>query len=61
MSLLHQTDVYRNFAKADRKHHGYGFILALFVMALAIVVASAILAPAAIGSGIDSDAWFVGP
>jgi hypothetical protein len=61
MSLLHQTDVYRNLGKADRKDHGYGFILALFCMALAIVVAAAIFAPAAVGSGIDSNAWFVGP
>ena len=61
MSLLHQTDVYRNFGKEDRKHHGYGLILALFCMALAIVVASAILAPTPIGSGINSETWFVGP
>jgi hypothetical protein len=61
MSTLHHADVYRNLGKADRKHHGYSFILVLFCMALAIVVAAAILAPRPVGSGIDSETWFVGP
>ena len=61
MSLLRHTDVYRNLGKADRKHCGYGLILTLFCMVLAIVVASAILAPTPVGSGINSDTWFVGP
>jgi hypothetical protein len=61
MSFVHQTDVYRNLGKAESKRHGYGLILALFCMALAIVVSSAILAPTPIGSGINSEPWFVGP
>ena len=61
MSLLHQTDVYRNLEKADRNNRGYGFILVLFCMALAIVVASAILTPTPVGSGINSETWVVGP
>ena len=61
MSTLHHTDVYRNPVKADRKHHGYSFILVLFCMVLAIVVAAAILAPTPVGSGINSESWFVGP
>jgi hypothetical protein len=44
MSFVQQSDVYRNLQKADRKHHGYSFILVLFCMALGIVVASAIFA-----------------
>jgi hypothetical protein len=61
MSLLDQTDVYRSLGKADRKYHGYSVILVLFCVALAIVVASAILVPTPVGSGINSDTWFVGP
>jgi hypothetical protein len=61
MSFLQQTHVYRDLQKADRKHHGYGFILALFAVALAILVASAIFAPIPVGSGISSETWFVGP
>ena len=61
MSLAHQTEVYRNLRKADRKHNGYSFILVLLCMALGIVVASAILAPTPVGSGINSETWFVGP
>lgn len=61
MSTLHHTEVYQNLGKANRKHHGYGFILVLFCLALAIVVAAAILAPTPVGSGINSETWFVGP
>ena len=48
MSLLYHT-----YQKADLKDRDYGFILALVCMALAIVVASAIFAPAPVGSGIN--------
>jgi hypothetical protein len=41
MSLLHRTDVYQDLEeKAARKHHEYGFALALICVALAQVVAS---------------------
>jgi hypothetical protein len=47
MSLLHQTDVYQGSnEKADRKHSGYGFVLALICVALALVVASVMFTPA---------------
>jgi hypothetical protein len=61
MSFVQQSDVYRNLQKADRKHHGYSFILVLFCMALGIVVASAIFAPLPVGEGINTDTWSVGP
>ena len=61
MSLLHETNVYRNLDKTERKHHGYGVILVLVCVALGILVASAVFAPTPIGNGINSDSWFVGP
>jgi predicted N-acetyltransferase YhbS len=62
MSLLHQTDVYQGSnEKADRKHSGYGFVLALVCVALALVVASVMFTPAPVGSGIDDEILFVGP
>ena len=62
MSLLHNASVYQSTTKTnDRKHHEYGFILALICMALALVVASAIFTPVTIGSGISSEISFVGP
>jgi len=58
MSLLHQTDVYQGSTeKADRKHSGYGFVLALICVALALVVASAMF-PSAFAVG---EIPFVGP
>ena len=48
MSLLYHT-----YQKADLQDRDYGFILAVVCMALAIVVASAIFAPAPVGSGIN--------
>ncbi len=61
MSLLHKTDVYQSQnERADRKPE-YGFVLALICAALALVVVSAIFAPARIGSGISSDIVLVGP
>jgi hypothetical protein len=41
MSLLHRTDVYQDLEeKAARKHHEYGFALALICVGLALAVAS---------------------
>ena len=45
----------------DRKHPEYGFILALVCLALGLLVASVILAPEAVGAGINSESRFVGP
>jgi hypothetical protein len=61
MSFLQETHVFRSLQKADREHHGYGFILALLCVALVILVASAIFAPTPVGSGISNETWFVGP
>jgi hypothetical protein len=62
MSLAHNTDVYgKPVRDADRKHPEYGFILALVCLALGLVVASAIFAPAAVSAGMNSESWFVGP
>jgi hypothetical protein len=60
MSLLHQTDVYQGSnEKADRKYSGYGFVLALVCVALALVVASVMFTPAPVGSGIGDEVLFV--
>ena len=48
MSLLYDT-----YQKTDLKDRDRGFILVLVCMALALVVASAIFAPAPVGSGIN--------
>ena len=48
MSLLYHAS-----EKAESNRRDYSFILALVCMALAIVVASAIFAPAPVGSGIN--------
>jgi hypothetical protein len=61
MSLLHQTDVYRGSSERVGKHSGYGFVLALICVALALVVAGVMFTPAAIGSGIGDEILFVGP
>ena len=53
MSLLHQTDVYQGLnERADRKYFGYGFVLALICVALALVVASVMFTPAFVGGEI---------
>jgi len=54
---LHETTKH----KAALKHHDYGFVLALICMVLALLVASAIFAPAPAGAGINDQIWFVGP
>jgi hypothetical protein len=62
MSLGHKTDVYeKRIQDADRKHPGYGFILALACLALGLVVASAIFTPEPVGRGMNSETSFVGP
>jgi hypothetical protein len=62
MSLAHSTEVnVRRKDDADRNHGGYGFVLALVCVALALVLASVILAPAGIGSGISNETSLVGP
>ena len=56
MSLLYHTR-----QRTDLKHGDYGFVLVLVCMALALVVASAIFAPAPVSSGITSEVTTVGP
>ena len=56
MSLLYHTS-----EKADLNRRDYSFILTLVAMALAVVVASAIFAPAPVGAGITSEITSVGP
>jgi len=47
--------------EAERKHPEYGFILALVCLALGLVLAGLIFAPEAVGAGMNSESWFVGP
>jgi hypothetical protein len=61
MSLLQKTDVYQSQKERTAHNPEYGFVLALIGAALALIVASAIFAPAPIGSGISSDIVLVGP
>ena len=56
MSLFYPTQ-----ERADLKQRDYSFILALICLALALLIASAIFTPAAIGSGITSELTTVGP
>jgi hypothetical protein len=57
MSLLHQTVYQGSNEKAGREHSGYGFVLALICVALALVVASVMFTPAFVGGEIP----LVGP
>jgi hypothetical protein len=52
MSLLQHTGVYQG-----SKESGYGFILAVICVALALVLAGVMFSPGAIGGGLP----FVGP
>lgn len=62
MSLSHSAEVYVGQKEdADRNHRGYGFVVALVCAALALVLASAILTPASVGSGISDETSLVGP
>jgi len=57
MSLLYHTS-----KNVDLKRPDYTFVLALFCMALAVVVGAVVFAPAPVGSGIDfSELTSVGP
>jgi len=47
--------------KADHQHSGYGFILALICVALALVLANVMFTPAPVGSGIGDGILIVGP
>jgi hypothetical protein len=59
MSLLHRTDVYQDLEeKAARKHHEYGFALALICVALALVVASVMFFDAFRPNGPHHRCWF---
>ncbi len=61
MSLLQKTDAYQSQNERTDRKPEYGFVLALICAALALVVASAIIAPAPIGNGTSSDILLVGP
>ena len=56
MSLLYPTQ-----ERADLKQRDHSFILTLVSMALAVVVARTIFAPAPVGAGITSEITSVGP
>jgi hypothetical protein len=60
MSLAHKTDVFEKPIR-DAEHPEYGFILALVCLVLGLVVASVMFTPAAVGAGMNSESWFVGP
>jgi hypothetical protein len=55
------SSLYHTRQRTDLKRGDYGFVLVLVCMALALVVASAIFAPAPVGSGITSEVTTVGP
>jgi len=59
MSLLQKTDVYRIPEEtAAHKHTGYGFVLALICVALALLVAGVAFTPATVAPPVAS---YVGP
>ena len=62
MSLSRSAEVLESQREdADRNHRGYGYILSLVCVVLALVLASAIFTPVSIGSGIDNETSLVGP
>ena len=62
MSLSHSAEVLESQREgADRNHRGYGFVLPLVCVVLALVLASAVFTPVSIGSGIDNETSLVGP
>jgi len=62
MSLLQKTDVYQGSEeKTARKHSDYGFVLALICVALALVLASILFAPAPVGGEIPLVGPYAGP
>jgi hypothetical protein len=61
MSLAQNTNTNLYVAKsAEHKRSGYGFVLALLGIAVALVIASA-TSPVSIGKGMDDVNTFVGP
>ena len=61
MSMAQNTNPNLYVAKtAEHKRSGYGFILALLGIAVALVIASTI-SPVSVGKGIDDVNTFVGP
>jgi hypothetical protein len=61
MSLAQNTNPNLYVAKtSEHKRSGYGFILALLGIAVALVIVSA-MSPVSIGKGIDDVNTFVGP
>jgi hypothetical protein len=63
MSLAENTSVYQSPKEtANHKHSEFWFALGLLcVVALVLVAASAMIAPAPIDSGISSETLLVGP
>ena len=62
MSLLYHSNEKADLKRPDYTDRtDYSFILALFCMVLALVVASAIFTPASVGAGITSEITSVGP
>jgi hypothetical protein len=62
MSLSRSAEVVESQREdVDRNHRGYGFVLTLVCVVLALVLASAIFTPVSIGSGIDNETSLVGP
>ena len=61
MSLFHSAQVSESQREDTDRNHGYGFVLALVCVVLALVLASAIFTPVSIGSGIDNETSLVGP
>ncbi len=59
MSLLQKTDVYQGREEKTVRHPEYGFVLVLICMALALVVASVMFAPAPGGGELIGP--YVGP
>jgi hypothetical protein len=62
MSLLQKTDVYQSSKeKSAREYSGYGFILALICVGLALVVASVAFPPVSVGGETLLPAAYLGP
>ena len=61
MSLAQNTNPNLYVAKTlEHRRSGYGFILALLGVAIALVIVSA-MSPVSVGKGIDDVNTFVGP
>jgi hypothetical protein len=51
----------RTQQRTDRKHRDYGIIFTLVCVALALILASAIFAPALLFSGVTGELATIGP